>query len=86
MSGKASQLKLWYDEPANQWTDALPLGNGRLGAMIFGTPAGERIQLNEETIWGGGPHNNVNYAAKDGLAEITNGSVRGTPFGGSGSL
>lgn len=70
MSGKASQLKLWYDEPANQWTDALPLGNGRLGAMIFGTPAGERIQLNEETIWGGGPHNNVNYAAKDGLAEI----------------
>ncbi len=63
-------LKLWYDAPARQWTDALPLGNGRLGAMIFGTPAQERIQINEETIWGGGPHNNVNYAAKDGLEQI----------------
>ncbi len=63
-------LKLWYDAPARQWTDALPLGNGRLGAMVFGTPAQERIQINEETIWGGGPHNNVNYAAKDGLEQI----------------
>lgn len=65
-----TDLKLWYDAPARQWTDALPLGNGRLGAMIFGTPAQERIQINEETIWGGGPHNNVNYAAKDGLEQI----------------
>lgn len=64
------ELKLWYDAPARQWTDALPLGNGRLGAMVFGTPAQERIQINEETIWGGGPHNNVNYAAKDGLDQI----------------
>ncbi len=63
-------LKLWYEQPAKQWTDALPLGNGRLGAMIFGAPAQERIQINEETIWGGGPHNNVNDKAKDGLAEI----------------
>ena len=69
-SANESQLKLWYDTPARQWTDALPLGNGRLGAMVFGTPAQERIQINEETIWGGGPHNNVNYAAKDGLDEI----------------
>ena len=61
---------MWYDAPARQWTDALPLGNGRLGAMVFGTPAQERIQINEETIWGGGPHNNVNYAAKDGLEQI----------------
>jgi len=65
-----NDLKLWYDAPARQWTDALPLGNGRLGAMVFGTPAQERIQINEETIWGGGPHNNVNYAAKDGLEQI----------------
>ncbi len=64
------ELKLWYNTPAQQWTDALPLGNGRLGAMIFGTPSQERIQINEETIWGGGPHNNVNYAAKDGLEQI----------------
>lgn len=69
-SSQDNELKLWYDAPARQWTDALPLGNGRLGAMVFGTPAQERIQINEETIWGGGPHNNVNYAAKDGLAEI----------------
>ena len=67
---QTEELKLWYDAPARQWTDALPLGNGRLGAMVFGTPAQERIQINEETIWGGGPHNNVNYAAKDGLEEI----------------
>ena len=69
-SSQKNDLKLWYDAPARQWTDALPLGNGRLGAMIFGTPAQERIQINEETIWGGGPHNNVNYAAKDGLEQI----------------
>ena len=69
-SSQNDELKLWYDAPANQWTDALPLGNGRLGAMVFGTPAQERIQINEETIWGGGPHNNVNYAAKDGLEQI----------------
>ena len=67
---QTEDLKLWYDAPARQWTDALPLGNGRLGAMVFGTPAQERIQINEETIWGGGPHNNVNYAAKDGLEQI----------------
>ena len=67
---QTEELKLWYDAPARQWTDALPLGNGRLGAMVFGTPAQERIQINEETIWGGGPHNNVNYAAKDGLEQI----------------
>ncbi|MCQ2083582.1 MAG: glycoside hydrolase family 95 protein [Bacteroidaceae bacterium] len=65
-----SDLKLWYEQPAKQWTDALPLGNGRLGAMVFGTPEQERIQINEETIWGGGPHNNVNNKAKDGLDEI----------------
>ena len=70
LSSQNEGLRLWYDAPARQWTDALPLGNGRLGAMVFGTPAQERIQINEETIWGGGPHNNVNNAAKDGLDEI----------------
>ena len=69
-TSQSGDLKLWYDAPARQWTDALPLGNGRLGAMVFGTPSQERIQINEETIWGGGPHNNVNYAAKDGLDQI----------------
>jgi alpha-L-fucosidase 2 len=53
-------LKLWYDKPAENWNEALPIGNGRLGAMIFGNPETEHLQLNEETIWAGGPHNNVN--------------------------
>ena len=45
---------LWYDEPAATWTEALPIGNSRLGAMIFGSPSADRLQLNEETIWPGG--------------------------------
>jgi len=45
------EYKLWYDCPAQVWTEALPLGNGRLGAMVYGTPGTEQIQLNEETIW-----------------------------------
>ncbi len=52
-------LKLWYDKPAANWNEALPIGNGRLGAMIFGGPAKEQLQLNEETLWSGGPNNNV---------------------------
>jgi len=53
-------LKLWYDEPAETWNAALPVGNGRIGAMIFGNPETEHLQLNEETVWAGGPHSNVN--------------------------
>ena len=49
-------LELWYDEPATQWTEALPVGNGRLGAMVFGGPEEERLQLNEDTLWAGGPY------------------------------
>ena len=45
------EYKLWYDCPAQVWTEALPLGNGRLGAMVYGTPGTEQIQLNEESIW-----------------------------------
>ena len=44
-------LKLWYDKPASKWTEALPVGNGRLGAMVFGTVETEQIQLNEDTVW-----------------------------------
>ena len=54
--GAAKPLTLWYDAPAAQWVEALPLGNGRLGAMVFGGIARERIQFNESTIWTGGPH------------------------------
>ncbi len=48
-------LKLWYDKPAEKWTEALPLGNGCLGAMVFGKVADERIQLNEDSLWAGPP-------------------------------
>lgn len=60
LSMQAREYKLWYDKPAAVWTEALPLGNGRLGAMVFGTPGVEQIQLNEETIWAGRPNNNAN--------------------------
>lgn len=63
-------LKLWYNKPASYWEEALPIGNGRLGAMVFGGIAHEELQLNEESIWTGGPHNNVNMNAKDSLERI----------------
>jgi len=69
-SAKASDLKLWYDKPAQEWEEALPLGNGRLGAMVFGNPAVERIQLNENTVWSGSPNNNDNPDAKNQLTRI----------------
>jgi len=47
-------LKLWYTQPAKEWTQALPVGNGRLGAMVFGSVETERLQLNEDTVWAGG--------------------------------
>src|SRR5687768_18196380 len=50
-----SSLKLWYNKPAAKWTEALPIGNGRLGAMIFGGVEQDRIQFNEETLWTGEP-------------------------------
>lgn len=66
----ATEYKLWYDAPARTWTEALPLGNGRLGAMVYGSPAVEQIQLNEETIWAGGPNNNANPDAKVWIPRI----------------
>ncbi len=62
--------KLWYDKPASTWTEALPLGNGRLGAMVFGNPVIEQIQLNEETLWAGQPNNNPNPEAPEYLPKI----------------
>ena len=57
------QYNLHYLQPAAAWPDALPVGNGRLGAMVFGRPANERIQLNEETVWMGGPRDRNNPQA-----------------------
>ncbi len=64
------ELRLWYDRPAERWVEALPLGNGRLGAMVYGGVGHEEFQLNEESVWGGGPHNNLNPAAREALPEI----------------
>ncbi|WP_353139664.1 glycoside hydrolase family 95 protein, partial [Pseudopedobacter sp.] len=52
-------LKLWYNAPSRNWNEALPIGNGRLGAMVFGNSNQEKIQLNEETVWSGGPNTNI---------------------------
>ncbi|MEZ0215703.1 MAG: glycoside hydrolase N-terminal domain-containing protein [Rariglobus sp.] len=62
---------LWYPQPAKQWIEALPVGNGRLGAMVFGNPTADRLQLNDITVWSGGPQPDANRT--DGhthLAEI----------------
>jgi alpha-L-fucosidase 2 len=62
-------LILWYDKPATEWTDALPVGNGRLGAMIFGGPANEQLQLNEDTLYAGSPYDPNNPEALKALPE-----------------
>ena len=63
-------LKLWYTQPAKQWVEALPVGNGRLGAMVYGDPSKELIQLNENTVWAGSPYRNDNPDAKEALPEV----------------
>ncbi|HSW01869.1 MAG TPA: glycoside hydrolase family 95 protein [Sedimentisphaerales bacterium] len=65
-----AQLKLWYRQPAKEWTQALPVGNGRLGAMVFGGIANERLQLNEVCLWSGSPHDADNPEALPALHEI----------------
>ena len=68
---KLESLELWYNKPAKDWNEALPIGNGRLGAMIFGHPSQELIQLNESTLWTGGPVNpNPNPAAYNYLSQV----------------
>ena len=61
---------LWYKNPASKWEEALPVGNGRLGAMVFGENGEERIQLNEETYWSGGPYSTVVKGGYKMLPEI----------------
>jgi alpha-L-fucosidase 2 len=63
-------LTLWYRAPAAAWHEALPIGNGRLGAMVFGGVSEERLQLNEDTLWSGHPKDCNNPAAKDALPEV----------------
>lgn len=66
----ATQMHLWYRHPATEWVDALPVGNGRLGAMVFGRTGTERIQINEESLWAGRRMNDNNPAARDHLGQI----------------
>jgi alpha-L-fucosidase 2 len=63
-------FKLSYDKPATKWTEALPVGNGRIGAMVFGGTEDERLQINESTLWGGGPHDYTNPEAYSHLDEV----------------
>lgn len=65
-----NNLTLWYQKPAEKWTDALPVGNGGLGAMVFGGVARERIQFNEETLWDGGPRDTTNPKALAALPKV----------------
>ncbi len=66
----AEPLSLWYRKPASRWVEALAIGNGRIGAMVFGGVDRERLQLNEDTLWAGGPYDPVNPKAKDALPQV----------------
>lgn len=63
-------LRLWYQQPAQVWEEALPIGNGRMGAMVFGGLQTERLQLNEDTLWSGGPRNWNNPQAREILPQV----------------
>ena len=68
---QTNNLKLWYNSPAGKvWEAALPIGNGRLAAMVFGNPGNEFIKLNESSVWSGGPNRNDNPDALKALPEI----------------
>jgi alpha-L-fucosidase 2 len=69
-TASAEDLKLWFRQPASQWVEALPIGNGRFGAMVFGGIANERLQLNEDSVWEGYPRDGSNPAALKALPEI----------------
>lgn len=70
MKSKEHSQRLWYSEPAQNWNEALPIGNGRLGAMIFGGVAEEKLQLNEDSVWYGGPRDRNNEDALPHLPKL----------------
>lgn len=70
MITRGQKHRLWYRKPADEWNEALPIGNGRLGAMIFGGTAEEKLQLNEDSVWYGGPRDRNNEDALPHLPEI----------------
>ena len=66
----AQDYRLCYDQPASNWLEALPVGNGHLGAMVYGRPNEEIIQLNEDTFWSGSPHDNNSSESYAHLDEV----------------
>lgn len=71
LTERISDLRVWYDRPAgNTWEAALPVGNGRIGGMIYGNPVNETVRLNESTVWTGGPNRNDNPDALAALPEV----------------
>ncbi|MDR6885364.1 glycoside hydrolase family 95 protein [Bacillus sp. 3255] len=78
MNNKRAHWRLWYNRPAEQWTEALPVGNGKIGGMVYGGIHEERIGLNEETVWSGKPH----YDESPGVMQ-TIGQVRSMLFEGN---
>lgn len=72
MAGGKCLMKLWYQKPAECWSEALPVGNGRYGGMVFGNPQEEVIQINEDSIWSGKKLDRINPDAPKKLKEIRN--------------
>jgi len=70
LAGASRDTVLWYAQPATKWTEALPIGGGRLGAMVFGGISEERVQFNEDTLWRGRPRDYVRAGAKENYAEL----------------
>lgn len=69
-SSSDNSTLLWYNAPAQQWLEALPIGNSHLGGMVYGGTTDENIQLNEETFWSGGPHNNNSKKSLENLPKV----------------
>jgi alpha-L-fucosidase 2 len=72
-------VKLWYRQPAAQWVEALPIGNGRLAAMVFGEVRKEHLQLNEDTVWSGDKRDRSNPEASKSVPEIRRLLQKGYP-------
>src|SRR4029453_13893358 len=70
VSAQNQQLKIWFKKPAADWNEALPVGNGRLGAMGYGSPKNETIQINEESLWAGNPKNDNNPRSRQALDSV----------------
>ena len=70
LAAHGQQHRLWYQQPARHWLEALPIGNSALGAMVYGGTDVEEIQLNEETFWSGSPHSNNSLTAREHLQEV----------------